>query len=228
MNTRTVIRVTAAIVTVIALLSGCSGRQNIDPNRDPKLHVDCYEELTALYGTERMATLEALGYAIEDTNVIHGFYIGIPMQIEYAGVTFDIYLHFDNDARLSGVDYKKTYSYPSETEQAIRDVLNIGKQLEQDLGEPAQTDVWNDWYEEEYDVEMDPDPPSYQNADKLRKLVDNDTGGGIMWWDVAAFACPAAKEYITERFGEEGESGFSLNFSPDIDYAHEITVTISY
>ena len=222
------VRIIALFSVVSLLLTGCAWQERIDPNKDPKLHIDYYEELTALYGTERMATLEALGYEIQDTNVIHGFYIGLPLQVEYSGVLFDVYLSFDNDAKLSGVVYEKKYTYPEETEQAIQDTLAVAELLEENLGKPAETDGWNDWFEEEYDTEMDPDPPSYQSADELRKLIDNSTGGGIMWWDMTDYICTTAEEYKAMRFGDETVCGLGLNFSADIEYGSEIILTINF
>jgi len=222
------VRFVAIFAIIGVLFAGCSFRKPLDPNKDPKLHIDYYDELTSLYGMERMAALKELGYEIQDTNVIHGFYIGIPLQVVCSGVTFDVYLSFDNEAMLSGVVYEKKYAYPEETELAIQDTLALAKLLEENLGEPAETDGWNDWYEEEYDTEMDPEPPTYKSADELRKLVDNSTGGGIMWWDMSDYICTTASEYKVMRYGDEAVCGFGLNFSADVEYAGEITVTISF
>ena len=231
---RRVLRVTCILLCLLMILAafiGCEKEKNWDPQNDPKKHIDCYEKLTALYGTERMATLEKLGYTLDDVHVISGHYIGIPEQVEYAGVTFDIYLHFDSDARLSGITYERIYSYPTEEDLAIQDALKIGKQMERELGRPDVTDGWNDWYEEEYDTEMDPDPPSYQSEDELRKLILNDIGGGIAWWDVTGFASRENLAYKEALFDDEAKPGIGLNFSPNIDTYEQdpdIRITITF
>lgn len=216
---------------MIGIFAGCSKEKSWDPQKDPKKHIDHYEKLTALYGTERMAALEKLGYTLEEANVVSGYIIGIPEQVEYAGVSFDIYLHFNNDARLSGITYEKSYSYPTEGDLAIQDALKIGKQMEQELGGPDETDIWNDWFEEKYDKEMDPDPPTYQSESELKKLIENDVGGSIAWWDVTGFACEENLAYKTELSDEAPKPGISLNFSPNVDtYGQEpyISITITF
>lgn len=219
------------LILMISIFAGCSEEKNWDPQNDPKKHITQYEKLTSLYGTERMATLEKLGYTLEEVDVVSGYYIGIPEQVEYAGVTFGIYLHFDNDARLSGITYEKIYAYPTEKDRVIQDALKIGKQMEQELGGPDETDIWNDWFEEKYGKEMDPDPPTYKSEAELKKLIENDVGGSIAWWDVTGFATEENLAYKAERFDEDIKLGISLNFSPSVDtYGQdpEIRITITF
>ena len=226
-----IISVILCFIMIFSAFTGCSKKKEWDPQNDPKKHIGLYEKLTALYGSERMAVLEKLGYTLEDVNVLSGFYIGIPEQVEYAGVTFDIYLHFDSNAKLSGMTYEKIYSYPAEEDQAIQDILKMGKQMEQELGSPDETDVWNDWFEEEYDTEMDPNPPSYQSEAEIRKLIANDIGGSIAWWDVTGFACEENLAYKAELSDDPPTPGMSLNFSPNVDANGEtpdIRITITF
>lgn len=219
------------LLLILGAFAGCGKEKNWDPQNDPKKHIDCYEKLTALYGTERIATLEKLGYTLEEVNVISGYYIGLPEQVEYAGVTFDIYLHFDNDARLSGITYERIYRYPAEENLAIQDTLKIGKQMEQQLGSPDETDGWNDWLEEKYEKEMDPNPPSYQSEAELKKLIENDVGGTLALWDVTGFATEENLAYKAELPDDAAKPGISLNFLPNVDtYGQDpdIRITITF
>ena len=218
---------------VAGLFSGCSSKKEkvYDPKNDPKQYIEHFEKLIGLVGTERMATLEALEYTLQDVKVDDGNYdyMGLPMQAEYGGVTFDVSIRFDYDeATLRSMDYTKTYAYPEEEEQAIQDILKLGEQMVRDLGEPDEVDVWNDWFEEENKVEMDPDPPTYKNETEIRKLIEMSMGGGLALWDITGFMPDTVREYKAAHYGSDF-STMSLNVYADTKYGDEsITIALYF
>lgn len=230
---KNVLRFTAlclCLVVMVSMISGCGSKKNkvYDPKNDPKQYIEHYEKLMGLVGTERMAVLEALGYTLQDVKVDDGNYdyMGLPMQAEYGGVTFDIYIHFDYDeATLRNMNYEKVYAYPDEEDQAIQDLLKLGAQMARELGEPDAVDLWNDWFEEENKVEMDPNPATYKNEAELRKLIETGMGGSLASWDVTGFIPDAVKEYKAAHFGSD-VSTISLDFDADTKYGNTITITL--
>ena len=216
------IAVSLCVAIFLGAFVGCSSKKEkvYDPKNDPKLYIDHYEKLIGLVGTERMATLEALGYTLQDVKVDDGNYdyMGLPMQTEYCDVTFDIFVRFDYDeATLRSMNYEKIYAYPGAEEQAIKDILRIGEQMVREFGAPDEVDSWNDWLEEENKVEMDPNPPAYKNEEEIRKLIEMGTGGTICSWDITGFIPQAVREYKAAHFGGE-TSTMTLDFSADTKY----------
>ncbi len=230
MRYKMIIRCLTMVFAAALLLSACSSQKQrqVAPENSPALHIDHYDQITALYGTERMEALNKLGFQLEDCNVIHGELIGVPLEFSYCGIEMEIYLRFNSEAKLHGVSLEKTYAYPEDTEQAVKDTLSIAAQLLQDLGEPHEVDTWNDWLEERYDVEMDSETPAYKEAEQIRKMLTEESasliGGSIMWWDMTSVASNAVKELL-KSYGDGRPHGFSFNVDR---LNNEICLSISY
>ena len=220
-----------SLLLLITALTACETEKKWDPRKNPKLHIERYEALACFYGMDRSAVLKQLGYTLDELvtgDDFNAFNICIPEQVEYAGVTFNIYLRFNNDAVFTGFVFQKIYSYPSGTEQAVSDILTIGEQLEKDLGKPDETDRWNDWIEQQYDTEMDPNPPSYQSEAEIRKLIENNCGSSIAWWDITGYACEAMSDYMKQQVEPYNIPCIDLCFEPNVDrHAEMKTIIIS-
>lgn len=191
-----------ALLTVVAiLLAGCSiNHKKINAKNHPKNYFDHYETLTALWGTGKTDTLNALGLQAQNVTFVDGSRdrLGLPWTEAYAGIALQVVLNF-TDSGLYRVENEKTYAYPEELDQAIEDAMKIGAQLAKDLGKPHEVDRWNDWYEEEYKVEMDQKTPSYQDAAQMKAFLEAGLGGGIMYWDMTSVACKEVTNYLEKR-----------------------------
>ena len=210
-------------VVVAILFTGCSFfHKKIADENHPKKHFSQYGSLTAVYGTGKTDTLTALG--ISPNEVVfdsdNNNRLIIPFTEVYADVEFSILLLY-NFSKLYQVNNIKTYRYPDELDQAIEDAMRIAKQLEKDLGKPHVVDSWNDWYEEEYDVEMDQKTPAYQDSEQIREFLDAGLGGGIMSWDMTAVACEAVRTELDE-LNSKGSPGYRHNVVLWIDRSEDI------
>lgn len=205
-------RLLIVAVVLSLLLPGCDSKKKIQvsPENDPALHIACYEQLTALYGTERLQVLEALNCSLEDANVENWDAIGIPLESSYAGVEFEYCRLLFSDLTLHGAICEISYSYPDELDQAVEDAARMAAQLAEDLGIPHEVDTWNDWLEEEYQVEMDSEIPTYQDMEQIRNMLNSNAGGCLMWWDMTSVASPEVLKSL-ERFGEDACHAFSFS-----------------
>lgn len=194
-------RFVVLLVALSVLLSGCSAyHKRIADKNHPGKHLSYYETLTALYGSGKMDTLNALSIGANDVKFVdeNNNLIDTGLDQSYADVDLDVVLYYV-DSKLEKVYNRKSYSYPDETDKAIGDAMQIAAQLEKDLGKPHEVDTWNDLYEEEYQVEMDQKTPAYKSAEQIKAFLDGDMGGAIMSWDMTAIACDAVKKQ-GERF----------------------------
>lgn len=189
-------RLVVLIITVSVLLSGCSAyhKKIADKNR-PGKHISYYDTLTALYGSGKMDTLNALGIGANDVKFVdeNNNLIDTGLKQNYADIDLDVVLYYA-DSKLEKVYNMQRYRYPEEMDKAIADVMQIAAQLEKDLGKPHGVDTWNDWLEEEYQVEMDQKTPAYKSAEQIKAFLDGGMGGAIMSWDMTAVACGAVKK----------------------------------
>lgn len=193
------------LLLLTAVLLGCTAQKPekvFDPNHDPRQHIEHFEKITALYGTERLEALKALGYELSDTTFEHWHYIEIPQKANVCDIDFSIFLRFedlkDQNECLFGTQYLKTYDYPEEKDKAIQDVLALGEYLVEKLGEPDEVDTWNDYFEEQSGIELDETIPAYQSAEQLEKLLEY-RGGDIMLWDMSGYAPASVVKYRTEK-----------------------------
>lgn len=191
-------RVLTILFAAILLLSGCTKNKVTEDHR-PGKYFSNYDTLTALYGTGKMDTLKALGIDANDVDFLNENYdyFIIHRTERYAGLELDIILEF-NESSLFGVENRKIYRYPDELEQAANDAVQVGKQLATDLGKPHQVDVWNDWYEEEHNIEMDEKTPAYKSSDQIKAFLEGEMGGTIMVWDMTSVACDAVKTQVKQ------------------------------
>ena len=204
-------------IVVAILFTGCSFfHKKIADENHPKKYFSQYETLTAVYGTGKTDTLTALGISPNDVifDSDNNNRLIIPFTEIYSNVEFNILLLY-NFSKLYRVNNIKTYRYPDELDQAIADVMKIAKQMEKDLGKPHEVDGWNDWYEEEYDIEMDQKTPAYKDAEQIKAFLEAGLGGGIMSWDMTAVACDAVKTELEER-----------NTKSDFEYKHNVVLWI--
>ena len=206
-----IVRLLTVTITLLLLLQGCDSNKKIQvaPENDPALHIECYKELTALYGTERLQVLEALNCSVEDADVENWDAIGVPLDSSYAGVEFGTCRLWFRNSSLYRVTCEKSYSYPDELDQAVEDASAMAMRLAQDLGLPHQVDTWNDYLEEKYQVEMDSETPTYRDPEQIRDMLNNNTGGCIMWWDMTSVALPEVRNSIMQ-FGEDARYAFYL------------------
>lgn len=222
-------RIFAIVLAMTVLLTGCNinHKKIADKNR-PGKHLAYYDTLTALYGSGKMDTLDNLGIGANDVDFVNenNNYIGIRKAETYAGVDLSIILYYV-DSKLDGVHNRKTYAYPDELDQAVSDAMQIGQQLAKDLGKPHEVDTWNDWYEEEYQVEMDQETPAYQSAEQIKAFLDGNMGGTIMAWDMTEIACDAVMKQ-GERFNNTDYTFVHYILLEVSRYGDEITLQITY
>lgn len=190
---------------IAGILSGCTLREpeeTVDPKQDPRLHIEHFDRMISLYGTERIEALRILGYELSDTTFESWHYIEIPQKANICDIDFSIFLRFedlkDQDECLFGTQYLKAYDYPEEKDKAIQDVLALGEYLAEKLGEPDEVDTWNDYLEERSGIELDETIPAYQSAEQLEKLLEY-RGGDIMLWDLSGYAPASLVEHRTEE-----------------------------
>lgn len=223
-------RLTAVLLVSTILLAGCSvNHKRIADKNHPKNYFEHYEKLTALWGTGKTDTLNVLELQPTDVIFVGGNRdrLGLPWTEVYAGIALGVILNF-TDSGLYQVQNIKTYAYPEELDQAIADAMKIGAQLTKDLGKPHKVDTWNDWYEEEYNIEMDQKTPSYQDAAQMKAYLEAGLGGSIMYWDMTSVACDAVSTYLEKRNsngGDRWEHYVRLWIDRDDDV---ITLHISY
>lgn len=221
-------RLLALFVLTALLLSGCGGHGKIKEENLPGKHLAHYDTLTALYGSGKMDTLNALGINANDVEFVDGNnnIFDIHRAEKIGGVSLDTILNF-TDSLLSYVNCEKFYNYPDEMEQAIMDAMQIAVALEQKLGKPHTVDNWNDYYEEEHDIEMDQKTPAYQSADQIRGFLEGGLGGSIMRWDMTSVACPEVKQWISRYDSDDLRHKHLIGFYVG-RYGQNIVVGIGY
>ncbi len=220
-------RLLTIAIAALLLFSGCTKKTVTDDNRPGKYFAN-YDTLTALYGTGKMDTLKALGIEANDVEFLNENYdYFIIHRVEkYADMELDIILGY-RESVLASVENRKTYTYPDELEQAVNDAVKVGRQLAADLGKPHQVDTWNDWYEEEYDVEMDEKTPAYQSAEQIKAFLDGGMGGTIMVWDMTSFACDAVQAQVELYKSKWGSYTHDVTFAI-CRFDNEIILSINY
>ena len=199
------------VLLIMALLVGCAGKnegktKNYDPKNDPALHIEHYEKLTALIGTERLAALKELGYELSDTTFEHWWHLELPMKATIADVSFTVHLSIedrkdDGPERLQSFSYQKYYQYSTEKELAIQEIMAVCKELNEKLGAPDAVDSWNDQVEEEAATELDHEIPAWQSEEQLREILDHNFGwgGDIMRWDVTGYCTDNYKQFAESK-----------------------------
>lgn len=218
------------ILLIAVMIFGCTKEQPekvFDLNQDPALYVEHFDRFTALYGTERMEAINSLGYELSDLTFEHGFHFELPLEAQINGVSFDVSIDFDSEAKLCQTTYTKTYSYSTEKELAVEQIMETCKYLADSLGEPDLVDYWNDVLEERSGLEQDSSVPIYRSEAQLTKLFDDESGGGIMFWDIRGYS-DAFDSYYAYRESVGWytiATGFSV--SADCDDG-VITFAISY
>ena len=201
------IRTIVCLLITVTLLFGCSGDKKgetkvNDPKYDPALHIEHYEKLNALIGTERLAALKELGYELSDTTFEHWWHLELPMKATIADVVFAVHLSIedrkgDAEDRVQSFSYQKNYRYPEEKDLAIRETMAVCSSLNEMLGPPDAVDSWNDWLEEEAATELDQDIPAWQSEEQLAEIFDHDMywGGDIIRWDVTGYCTDNYKQF---------------------------------
>lgn len=221
-------RLLALLSLVALLLAGCGREGKIREENLPGKHLKHYDSLTALYGSGKMDTLNALGIKANDVEFVDGNnnIFNIHRTEEIDGISLDTILYF-TDSLLSQVNCEKTYSYPDEMEQAISDAMHIAAALEKKLGKPHGVDNWNDNYEEEHNIEMDQKTPAYQSADQIRGFLEGGLGGSIMKWDMTSVACPEVEQWISRYDSDDLRNKHLIGFYVRRD-REKIVVGIGY
>jgi len=202
-------RIVCCVLLVAALLAGCTGKNEekvYDPEKDPALHIEHYEKLTSLIGTERIAALQELGYELSDTTFEHWWHLELPMQATIAGVAFTVHLDIEdrNDGgpeRLQSFSFQKNYQYSTEKDLAIKEIMAVCKELNDKLGSPDEVDAWNNYWEEQAATELDREIPTWQSEEQLREMLDHDFGwgGDIMRWDVTGYCTDSYKQFVESK-----------------------------
>lgn len=209
----------ALLAILMSLVSGCSGKEK---------HPSNYDQLTALMGQSREAVCTQLGLTeddLEEDPKIPGE-CKTPVQIEYAGVDFDLVLIFDIlEDLFIGFRYRATYEAAPET--AAKDTVTVAKHLSKTMGKPYYT---------KKDILI-----SDQTQADLQAIFsdsDSDFFSSTNHWDLTEGAGSEIKEHMehvrnTEHwlkyFGADTPAYFFMDFlishDPDTDQSH---IQVSY
>lgn len=210
-----------AILLVLSVVSGCKKMPAVDKNIKPGEHFSQYDKLTRLYGTPWRQVLEALDIGMEELEADGLTHVGVPIREEYANITFDTVLRFNGkDNSLSRVEYSATYQYPEEEEKLLQDLVKINRELIADFGKPSDTSFLFNWVEKKMGEQWNRDIAYWQDAQILKRLLDEDYDGNLLLWNLSSVAPEHMKElgldtslsiYVSVQ-KEEGTAVITINY----------------
>ena len=178
----------AALITVFTLC-GCNKMPAVDKNVDPSEHFSQYKTLTDLYGTPWRDVLKKLDIDYQKLDLDGLNCVGIPLQETYADMTFDTALRFrGDDNHLRGVEYTVTYQYPEEEGKLLKDLVKINRELISDFGKPSDTSLVFNWAEKKMGEQWNRDIPFWQDAQILKRLLDDHYTGSFLLWNLNSVA----------------------------------------
>lgn len=168
-------RLTLTIITLvisILMIPGCSSSNK---------HPSNYQQLSALIGKSRDEVCAQLGLNDADLEEFGPSEYMTPIQVEYAGVTFDVVLCIHTvDDLLCGFRY--IASYEKNPEQAAKDTVTVAKHLSKAMGKT--------YVKEEVLI-------SEQTESELKELFSGpDSYGNNNFWDLTQNASSEVELYL--------------------------------
>jgi len=182
------------ILLVLSLASGCKKMPAVDKNIKPGEHFSQYDKLVQLYGTPWRDALKELDIDIQDVK-LDGLNMGIPLQDTYADIDFDIMLRFGGEGEyLYDVEYTATYQYPEDEVKLLRDLVKINRELISDFGKASDTSFVFNWAEKMLGEEWNRDISYWQDMQILKRLLDEEYSGYILFWNLDSVATQNIKD----------------------------------
>ena len=220
-------RALVLIVTAVLFCTGCTEHE-VKKDAQPGKVFSQYDRLTGLYGTAgRNEVLDQLGIDLQAVNIENGDHLGLPIQDTYAGLDFDIYLNFGHDdGVLNSVEYERVYRYPEEREQMIMDITTLCDQMILDFGDEADTEYVFEWAQKMLKEEWNQDIKVWQDAAILRRLMNEDYYGSILWWDMTSVASETVRNHLESR-GKDYVHGLAISIGVSA-YEGKAYIMINY
>ena len=196
--------VVALLLTAVLLLTaGCAAG-----NKAPSY----YDELSGVIGQPLQAALEKLNLQEDDLKpLVEGdsLWLKTPIRVEYGGVGMDLVLGRDSEDRFTSVMYLA--SYENAPEQAAKDTVKIGNQVEKAMGKAYVKD----------EVRI------YEMTEKA--LKEHYSGKEVYtennFWKITDSASDAVKEYFAylegQDFWKEALANKKANFYMDFDVNYD-------
>lgn len=204
------------LIPALLILPGCGEKYQVRKDFAPGEIFSYYDTLTSLIGTiGRNEVLNALDVDLQDVNIENGDHIGLPMKESFAGLDFDIYLTFGHsNAQFMNVDYRREYAYPQDQEKMIEDLRTVCAKLSAVVETQPNTSFVFNWVETFLKEEWDRGIVVWQDAAILRRLMDEEYNGSIMYWDMTHIAGETVKAYLKTRGSEAAHTlGVSIYVS---------------
>ncbi len=210
------------LAMILAVFAGCKKDTAVDPTP----YFSLYPKVTALYGTKRMETPEALGFDLQQVENISDNRWGFPLTESYAGLTFDFSAMFSGpDYLFSGTYLERSYTYPDDKDKLIFDTVALCTQLSRDFGPATDTSYFYNWVEVMLGEQWNEDIKFWQDAWVMERVVDAQYAGSLLVWDLTSVADPA----VLQALRSAGKQRLFLVCSLHIDdYNHVATLTITY
>lgn len=215
--------VLVVVCILLGIVAGCDRTKAVDP----ALHFSRYSQLTELFGTERMATPEALGFDLQQVENISDSRWGFPITEEYAGLEFDISTMFSGaDYHFAGVYMERAYAYPEEKDELIFDTVTVCQRLCADFGPATDSSYFFNWVEVMLGEQWNEDVKFWQDAWVMERVVDAEYGGTLLWWDITSVATPAVMNEL-ESLGSDAVHALVCSMHIDA-YNGSAVLTIAY
>lgn len=205
----------------ISIVSGCKKMPTVDKSLKPGECFSQYDKLTHLYGKPWQQALKELGISMQELDAEGLNYLGVPLQENYAGISFKTALRFGGeDNSLIGVEYTASYNYPEEEEKLLRDLVMINHELIADFGKSSDSSLVFNWAEKILGEKWNRDIAYWQDMQILKRLLDADYDGTLLRWNLSSVAEENVQKTRTEHFMSVG---ISIDREADI-----AVITIGY
>ncbi len=194
--------VLALLLTAVLLLTaGCAAG-----NKAPSY----YDELSGVIGQPLQAALEKLNLKEDDLKpLVEGDneWYKTPIQVEYGGVSMDLVLGRDRDDQFTSIMYLA--SYENAPEQAAKDTVKIGNQVEKAMGKAHVKDEVRIYEMTEQELKE-----CYSGKEVY---TQNN------FWEITDSAPDAVKEYFKycENLWKEALADKEANFYMDFDVNYD-------
>lgn len=195
-------RLVALVLLAVTLFFGCGKDHSVDKDVQLDKLFSTYRELSPHLGTAgKMETLDNLRIDLQQVNIESADHLGIPMQEQYAGLTFDVYINFNTKQDVdffSGIEFVKQYRYPEQKKQLIADVKAVTEKMVNDFGENGDRSFTINWVETMLHEQWDPDIDYWQDPSILERLFSEGYCGELLWWDITPVVDTKVKSAIEE------------------------------
>lgn len=190
----------SAVLLILPFFAGCNKMPAVEKSVKPEAHFQQYKTLTDLYGTPWRDTLQKLNIDLQELDTEGLNYVGIPLHETYSGITFDTALRFGGeDNHLRGVEYSATYKYPEDEIKLLQDMVKINRELISDFGEASDTSLVFNWVEKRMGETWNRDIAYWQDMQVLKRLLDADYDGTVLYWNLTSVASDNIKRVHTEH-----------------------------